>query len=1486
MVEINVTVTDGGIPALFDTSVVHLYVLNGSLVCTAPPVYLSIGALPNGQTILGTVQCSGVADGSLTFTEDPSQDLLAVNSQGDLFLGSQVQSLSSGTYTVQVMAHQPPFPSVSVDVSIIIGNFTPECFPSPNLALMISEENIVNTCYELYQCRSPMFGGTMDCAISSTDTLVSFFELDCTAMSTNFNYYVVNVSICVHTSIAQQNQLGTHQVHGEVSNNFGTTTSTFEVDILPGNFFAPVFSTVNYVVQISEMTANGTSLFQLMATDNDVNDVLTFSIPDQSLPFIILGDNLLVDGKLNATSRNSYSFQVKVSDLVGHEAFAPVSITLTDVNEPPICVAPYFFVVDATATGGQTVAQLSCYDTDEQNNFRTFMYLLDPFESSSISALVMVSSDGQITLLQDMSGDVESYTFTALARDLGGLNTSIQVTMIVNRYFAPICPLGFVETKIMDDFGPSQCFSVNTGCTDPLSGNLYYNIIGGSGSQLFLVQPDLSGLSVSTLTLCPQAMLTNQLGSWQVNVEVRNQFNQTSVLVNVIVEEKNDRPVFAGPVYVAAISEKIPVGHIFLQTTAQDADILAINNELTFSLDLGDVNGFAITSDTGMISTTRTFNASIQTTYQFSAKVEDPQGLSDERTVVVDILDENDPPQCENLVVNVAASLITSPGTIIGAVNCWDSDIQPDNKKLVYILSGPLESYLVVRDNGSIELSQSLPRSSTTTYSMTLKVYDQFMINNNTQAGHLTIALAVLVDTSIPPVCDRIITTATLQETDPQGTCVGQEVICEDPTGGSVTILSSQGTGLDVAEIKSRASSSNSILPLNVCTSSSIKNRIQDFRVSVVVSNGFGTQTVTWTFDVEDINEPPFFLNSVFNMTISESSIVGTTVLILETGDSDVDAVFKDVTVSYDVINVPDNVAVPISFLLDCCFLVTGKLNASEQDLYLFNVTLTDGGGLSQARIVSVWIADTNEAPVCSPATLTRSISLLAQVNDVIGQLSCYDYDKDLNYKELVYQSNVDYFNVSDQGELTISRSLDRFDPSYTVLVSVRDGGTPPLSTSVTITVNVDIAIKAVCQPEVQYPNVWVKDQCLTLTMNCVDPTLPGQTAHLSYTESGNYTAGFTKVQSPKGQYQLCYNLVQSGSFGMTVSVFNGLAYYMYHQPLDVKYDQSNPVFTRTTYNIGIPETHITGQLVTTVTATTASTSGSIVYSITGGTWSNVTNIFRLDASTGAITTRVSMRGYAAQTIILDIQALNDFSLLRSTARVEVSVTDINEVPSCFYQDEIIGNSVTVGVDDAVGTLLLHIQCTDYDVTPENKELSAVLTYTPSVLDVFMLEEQGGDYTIRTKNLLPVQTGSYDLTLVISDSATPPLSVQILRRVIVNLLPPTPVFNAFPINSTVVQVEWLYERADYYAVTTNFVLAAVSSSDRHSFMTPPDPSVTGSLITKLIPETGVPCRAYSHHKLRQCFLSLRYIGDASCTYPVQFYDVTAVARTTIPSNFA
>lgn len=81
------------------------------------------------------------------------------------------------------------------------------------------------------------------------------------------------------------------------------------------------------------------------------------------------------------------SMVFQVSDLVGHLDTATVTVGILDVNEPPKCFPPYNFVVDATATSGQTVAQLTCYDSDRKTEFRTFSYHLSPDASSTVRGL-------------------------------------------------------------------------------------------------------------------------------------------------------------------------------------------------------------------------------------------------------------------------------------------------------------------------------------------------------------------------------------------------------------------------------------------------------------------------------------------------------------------------------------------------------------------------------------------------------------------------------------------------------------------------------------------------------------------------------------------------------------------------------------------------------------------------------------------------------------------------------------------------------------------------------------------------------------------------------------------------------------------------------------------------------------------------------------------------------------------------------------------
>ena len=72
---------------------------------------------------------------------------------------------------------------------------------------------------------------------------------------------------------------------------------------------------------------------------------------------------------------------------------------------------------------------------------------------------------------------------------------------------------------------------------------------------------------------------------------------------------------------------------------------------------------------------------------------------------------------------------------------------------------------------------------------------------------------------------------AALDEVTSIGHCLGQEISCTDPVGVGVTIDSEEGNGLSLAEVKTRQNNDPTVLPLNVCTRTSLQRSIGQYEV-------------------------------------------------------------------------------------------------------------------------------------------------------------------------------------------------------------------------------------------------------------------------------------------------------------------------------------------------------------------------------------------------------------------------------------------------------------------------------------------------------------------------------------------------------------------------------------------------------------------------------------------------------------------------------
>ena len=101
----------------------------------------------------------------------------------------------------------------------------------------------------------------------------------------------------------------------------------------------PTFSPSTSTRTVAENTASGTNLGGLVtASDSDTGDTLTYSLRGTdggSFAVVASSGQLRTSGALDHESKASYSVTVRVDDGDGGTADASVTISVTDVDEPP-----------------------------------------------------------------------------------------------------------------------------------------------------------------------------------------------------------------------------------------------------------------------------------------------------------------------------------------------------------------------------------------------------------------------------------------------------------------------------------------------------------------------------------------------------------------------------------------------------------------------------------------------------------------------------------------------------------------------------------------------------------------------------------------------------------------------------------------------------------------------------------------------------------------------------------------------------------------------------------------------------------------------------------------------------------------------------------------------------------------------------------------------------------------------------------------------
>ncbi|XP_010848920.1 PREDICTED: protocadherin alpha-9-like [Bison bison bison] len=244
------------------------------------------------------------------------------------------------------------------------------------------------------------------------------------------------------------------------------------------------------------------------------------------------------------------------------------------------------------------------------------------------------------------------------------------------------------------------------------------------------------------------------------------------------------------------------------------------------------------------------------------------------------------------------------------------------------------------------------------------------------------------------------------------------------------------------------------------------------------------TGTVQLLINVLDANDnAPIFDRTLYAVKLAENVPNGTLVIKLNASDLD-EGLNADIIYSFSSDAFPD---IKFKFYIDPVsgeITVTGHIDFEERKTYKIRVEATDKGypPLTGHCTVLVEVLDANDnPPVLTVTSLSLPISENAQPGTVITLINVSDRDSGANGQVTCSLTpHVPFKLVStfkNYYSLVLDSALDRESvANYEVVVTARDGGSPSLSATASVSVEVaDVNDNAPAFPQPEY-TVFVKE--------------------------------------------------------------------------------------------------------------------------------------------------------------------------------------------------------------------------------------------------------------------------------------------------------------------------------------------------------------------------------------------------------------------------
>lgn len=1004
--------------------------------------------------------------------------------------------------------------------------------------------------------------------------------------------------------------------------------------------------------QVAENSVDGTYFGWLQATDPDSSNVFAQIVSGNDNgaigingPFLYVRDGSQLDFETTPT----INLVVRVTDNNDPAAstLANVTINLTDANDPGHLDFAILHV-DENSANGTIVGTVPYVDEDAVQNLH-FEFL------GGSAAYAIDPTTGVITVADSSLLDYESNPTTqlpVLVTDIGEPTFQQFGFIQFNLNDVNDAPTVYPAFERLDENSSNGTIVGSVPATDPdLGQSLTFAIVSGNAFGAFAINPATGQVTVANAPFLD----FESFPSFTLTIRVTDNGSpalSSTADFTVTLNDLNESPDAIDRAFT--LNENAGTGAIVGSELAVEWDAGQV---LTFVIVDGNTGGaFAIDPATGAITVANSEAVDFESTPTFALTISvtdnGSPALSDTATVTIALADVNELASFPTNRFSITEN--TANGTAVGLVT--GSDVDAGQTLTYAIVSGNTNgAFAINAATGQITVANSaaLNYEDTSGYELVLSATD----NGTPALTAFSTAAIIVTDVNEAPVLTA--RSFSLNENSANGTVVGSAGGTDPDFAQLLTysIVSGNTTGaFAINAVTGQITVANSVaLDFETTPSFSLIVRATD--------NGSPSlsTSATMTIALNDVAEGPVIKPQSFSIAenSANNTVVGTVLASNPiAGQGLTFAILSGNTGGgFSINSSTGQIRVANRSALD--------FETSPTFSLVVRATQAGSPGLSSTATIAISLTNVNEGP--SIAAQTASIAENSANGSLVGTIVATDPDlgQPLTYSITSGNTNGAFAIDGATGRLTVANTTAlnyEARTSFSLVVRVADNGSPSLSASATLTVNVLNVNEA---PVVNAQSFSIAENSSNgTTIGTVAASDPdsGQSRTWSIV-SGNTGSAFS-INASTGQIKVANSAALDFETNPTFSVVvratdNGTPNLSTTATMTISLTNINEAPVITAQAFSLAENSANGTVVGTVVATDPDAGQSLAYSIVGG---NSNNAFAINVTTGriAVANAAALDFEVTPTFVLQVQTRDSASSPLSTiANVTISLTDV-----------------------------------------------------------------------------------------------------------------------------------------------------------------------------------------------------------------------------------